>query len=88
MIVIKKIDENTFSVKVSEENSYTEHKVSVDNNYYIKLTDGEIPKEVLIEKSFKFLLEREPKESILLKFDLKSISEYFYNYEHKIKEYF
>jgi len=88
MIVVKKIDENTFSVKVSDKDSSTKHEVTLDDNYYSELTDRRIPKEILVEKSFKFLLEREPKESILSKFDLRNISEYFYDYEHKIKEYF
>ncbi len=88
MIVVKKIDENTFSVKISEKDSSTKHKVTLDNNYYTKLTNNKIPKELFIEKSFEFLLEKEPKESILSKFDLRTISEYFYDYERKIKEYF
>tara|TARA_Y100000034_G_C6658789_1_gene288729 strand:- start:79 stop:345 length:267 start_codon:yes stop_codon:yes gene_type:complete len=88
MITVNKIDENTFSVKVSEGDSSTEHEVNLEDNYYIQLTDRKIPKELLIEKSFEFLLEREPKESILSNFDLKVISVYFSDYEHKIKDYF
>ena len=39
----------------------------------------------LIKKSFEFLLERESKESILRKFNLKVINQYFPEYEQEIK---
>jgi hypothetical protein len=41
----------------------------------------------LVEGSFRFLLEREPKDMILRTFDLKIISHYFPEYERKISEY-
>jgi hypothetical protein len=37
-----------------------------------------------VRKSFLFLLEREPKESILRSFDLTVISRYFPEYEREI----
>ncbi len=43
-------------------------------------------KELLIEKSFEFLLEREPKESILNEFDIIVIVKYFPEYPDKIKK--
>ena len=42
--------------------------------------------EELIRKSFEFLLEHEPKESILSRFDLTVISRYFPEYEGEIKK--
>jgi len=85
MINIKKEDENTFHVTVEEKNSTSEHKVNLDDDYYQKLTKGEISKQELIKKSFEFLLEREPKESILSQFDLRVINHYFPEYEEEIK---
>lgn len=38
----------------------------------------------LVEASFAFLLEREPKESILREFDLTVIGRYFPEYEQEI----
>jgi hypothetical protein len=38
-----------------------------------------------VRRSFEFLLEREPKESILARFDLSVISRYFPEYEDEIK---
>ena len=40
--------------------------------------------EELVRRSFEFLLEREPKESILSRFDLTVISRYFPEYERLI----
>lgn len=85
MINIKKEDENTFHVTVEEKNSTSEHKVNLDDDYYQNLTKGEISKQELIKKSFEFLLEREPKESILSQFDLRVINHYFPEYEEEIK---
>ncbi|MFW5944764.1 MAG: hypothetical protein ACOCTU_05835 [Bacteroidota bacterium] len=81
MIKVDKQDENTFQVTVEESGSNSTHTVTVDDKYYKKLTGGVIPKEDLIKKSFEFLLEREPKESIMSKFDLTVISKFFPEYE-------
>ena len=50
----------------------------------MKLTDGEVDEKTLIEKSFEFLLEREPNTSILSRFDLPVIAHYFPEYEDQI----
>lgn len=84
MITVNKQDENTFQVKVDEDNSESTHTVTVDDKYHKKLTGGVIPKEDMIKKSFEFLLEREPKESIMSKFDLKVINKFFPEYESYI----
>ena len=41
--------------------------------------------ERLVYETFDFLLEREPKESILRSFDLSVVSGYFPEYEHEIR---
>jgi len=81
MIKVKKKNEQVFLVTIEEENSRSEHEVTLDDSYYKKLTHGKITKEELIEKSFKFLLEREAKESILSQFNLIIIKNYFPEYE-------
>lgn len=85
MIQVKKRNDNKFQVVVDEQNSATEHIVTIDDEYYQELTRGKISKEELIKKSFAFLLEREPKESILSKFNLSVIRDYFPEYEQRIK---
>ena len=81
MIQVDKKDENTFQVTVDEGGSQSKHTVTLEDKYHRKLTGGILPKEELIRKSFEFLLEREPKESILSTFDLPVISQYFPDYE-------
>lgn len=72
-------------VRVKEEDTAKDYSVTMDDDYYQKLTGGKITKEELIKKSFEFLLEREPKESILSRFNIKIISNYFPEYEKEIK---
>jgi len=39
-----------------------------------------------IKKSFEFLLEREPKESILPRFNLRVINQYFPEFKEEIRK--
>lgn len=84
MVTVEKKDENTFEVTVEDEQGTSHHTVTVDDDYHQRLTEGKIPKELLVKRSFNFLLERESKESILSEFDLTVISEYFSEYEDKV----
>lgn len=88
-ISVKKEEENEdsklFSVEVSEEDSASSHRVTLESNDFNRLAPSGVSEESLIEESFRFLLEREPKESILGSFDLTVISNYFPEYEKEIK---
>ena len=81
MIKVDKQDENTFKVTVEEKNSESTHTVTLDDQYHKKLSGNIIPKEELIKKSFEFLVEREPKESIMSSFNLKVINKFFPEFE-------
>ena len=59
--------------------------MTVEKSYRDKLAGTEISAEQLVRKSFEFLLEREPKESILRSFNLTVISRYFPEYEREIR---
>jgi hypothetical protein len=84
MIDVKKTDERTFEVTV-EGRTKTTHRVTVTPQTYQNLTGGKVPVETLVEKSFEFLLEREPNTSILRSFDLPVIGRYFPEYEQTIR---
>ena len=84
-IGIEKIDNSKFRVRVMEAGSETTHDVTVSPNDYTRLTNGKIEPEELVRRSFEFLLEREPKESILTRFDLSVIGRYFPEYEREIR---
>ena len=72
-------DKDTFSVTVKT-TSTTTHTVTISDQVHTKLTGGKISKETLLDKSFEFLLQREPNTSILAKFKLEVISQYFPDY--------
>lgn len=82
-IHVKKLDETTFEVTV-ESRSPTTHRVTVQPEYASRLTQGKVSTGTLVEKSFEFLLEREPNTSILRSFDLPVIGRYFQEYEKVI----
>ena len=85
MITVNTIDSTNFEVIV-EGNTTTTHRVTVTHSYYQKLTKNRVTPEMLVETSFKFLLERESNTSILSRFDLPIIECYFPEYEETIKD--
>ena len=85
------LDDNRWSylVEVTESDgsgSQTRHKVSMDKEYYEKISNGIIGPEDFVKKSFEFLSKREDKDSILKEFNIKQIREYFPEYETEIKK--
>jgi hypothetical protein len=72
-------------VKVVDEQSATEHVVAVTPADLERLDPGATDPTDLVRRSFEFLLEREPKESILRSFDVPTISRYFPDYERAIQ---
>jgi hypothetical protein len=62
----------------------THHRVLVSRADLARLAPGASDPVSLVEASFAFLLEREPKESILREFDLTVIGRYFAEYEREI----
>lgn len=86
MIEVKKKNQQDFVVTVEEKGTRTEHNVTLDDDYWRDLTQGRITKEELIKRSFEFLLERESKESILAKFNVRIIRSYFPEFEREIRK--
>ncbi len=86
IIQVEKLREGEFRITVAEGGSRTTHQVTLTNDYYQRLTSGAVAPEDLIHRSFEFLLEHEPKESILSRFDLSVIARYFPEYEHEIQK--
>lgn len=85
MITVQPIDENTFRVTV-EGRTTTTHRVTLSPSYYEKLTGKRVTPELLVEKSFEFLLQREGNTSILSSFELPVIGRYFPEYEKTIEK--
>ena len=83
-VTIEKLNDMMFKVTVTGRTTTT-HTVTVSPDYKQKLAGPNVPTEKLIEKSFEFLLEREPNTSILQTFDLPVIQTYFPEYERTIR---
>jgi hypothetical protein len=84
-IRVERVHGETYQVVVSDGGKRTTHTVEVDPAYHRELTGGAVTPDVLIRKSFEFLLEREPQESILASFTLSVIRRYFPEYENEIR---
>jgi hypothetical protein len=74
-------------VIVREGNGESRHHVTVAKDTYERLTAGKVAPERCVEAAFRFLLDREPKESILGRFDLTVISRYFPEFERELPRY-
>ena len=77
-------DSYEFQVTVKEGKGESRHRVTLRKGDYQELAAGKASPEDLAAESFRFLLEREPKESILRSFDLMVIGRYFPEYRREI----
>lgn len=73
------------TVVVGEDPAATEHVVEVDRATLEDLAPGMEP-ETLVRASFEFLLEREPRESIMRRFELPIIGRFFADYHDQIRQ--
>ena len=76
-----------FDVVVSEGKGETRHHVTMSREMCERLTAGKHTPERCLEAAFRFLLDREPKESILRRFDVTEISRYFPEFEREMPHY-
>jgi hypothetical protein len=86
MIAVARGSDGAFDVTVREGRGETRHRVTMDAATGARLGGGHPPERV-IEAAFKFLLDREPKESILARFDVTVISRYFPDFERELPKY-
>lgn len=72
----------TCHVSITEDGgTVTDHVVVVSASDLARLDPGARDPHVLVDRSFRFLLAREPASSILRSFDLRVIGRYFPEYE-------
>jgi hypothetical protein len=76
-----------FEVTVRDGNGETRHRVTMARATCERLTGGKHAPERCLEAAFRFLLDREPKESILGRFDVTVISRYFPEFEQELPRY-
>jgi hypothetical protein len=78
-IQVTSLGGTSYHVKVEDRRGCTEHEVTATSDDLDRYGPG-LPAERVIERSFEFLLAREPKESILRQFALPVIEHYFPEY--------
>ena len=75
-----------FEVTIRDATGASRHRISVSREDVARLGDG-ADAESLVVAAFRFLLDREPKEAILARFDIKAISGYFPDFETRLAAY-
>ncbi len=75
-----------YEVIVREGVGETRHRVTASAADLARLGPGLEPARV-IEAAFRFLLDREPKESILARFEIGVIAKYFPEFERELPRY-
>jgi hypothetical protein len=75
----------TCDVVVGTDAGATRHVVEVSPADLERFAPGHYDPQALVTASFEFLLEREPRESILRRFELPVIERYFPEYEDTIR---
>ncbi|MEX0650029.1 MAG: hypothetical protein WD200_03445 [Candidatus Andersenbacteria bacterium] len=73
-----------FEVLVGEGPDTTTHLVILEQEYWELFSEVYDTPEELLQASFEFLLQREPKESILPEFSLSEITTHFPEYQDEV----
>jgi hypothetical protein len=90
MIEVRRVTEGDpleLEVLVREGRGETRHRVTIARATSERLAVGTVPPERVVEAAFRFLLDREPKESILRRFDVSVIERYFPGFERELPRY-
>lgn len=78
---------DSFEVTIEEDGSTSTHVVTATKQQVDRLGGGDVEPSHLVDASIRFLLDREPRESIMAKFDLDLISRFFPEYATVIGDY-
>ena len=80
-------DPMVFNVVVSDSAGSTQHRVTLSDATYQRLTGGKTEPQSCVESAFKFLLERQSKSDILPSFDINVINMSFPSFEKEFANY-
>ena len=86
-ISVRNAGPGAYEVTVTEGGSETRHSVTLSDTALQRLTGGRYDALRCLDAAFRFLLDREPKESILRSFDVSVISRYFPEFERTLTDY-
>lgn len=83
-IRVEPLGGDDYRVEVRDDSGSSRHRVTAPPEEVEELGAADRPEE-LLEESFRFLLEREPRSAILSSFDLPTITSYFPEYPDEIR---
>lgn len=76
-----------FTVTVRDAEGQSLYSVTMAQTSFAALNPGARSPEQIVDAAFRFLLDREPKESILARFDVTVISRYFPEFARELPRY-
>jgi hypothetical protein len=76
--------EGRFEVTLTDGASVTQHEVKINEGDLARYGLEGCDVRAVVEESFRFLLEREPKEAIMGSFELSTIADFFPEYPAEI----
>lgn len=85
-VEVEAVGNGRYTVSVTSGGTTTRHVVTVDPDRAAAAAPG-VDGPVLVAATFRFLLDREPKESILGEFDLAVVERYFPEFPERIGTY-
>jgi hypothetical protein len=80
-------DPLAFDVVIRDGQGESRHHVTLSRAACTRWTGGSDAAEKCVEAAFRFLLDREPKEAILARFDMSVIARYFPEFEQELPRY-
>lgn len=90
MISVSQVDDAdplTFDVRVDEGSGETRHSVTMYRYDFERMAPDECSPQQCVEAAFRFLLDREPKEAIMARFDIAVIPRFFPEFETELPRY-
>ena len=85
MIEVHPSGEETYSVTVLA-NKTTEHTVLLENDYYMKLSGGDLLPEELVQYAIEFVIRKEALYDVEGQFDMTYLQRLFPEFEKEMKQ--
>ena len=74
------------AITVGNDAAATRHEVTVTDDVLARLAPDDVAPTRLVHDAFEFLLAREPRESIMRRFELSVIGRYFPEWDDEIRK--
>ncbi len=85
-VEINDLEPEYFSVRVTEGNTTTNHRVRLAPDLLADIGVGDVEPEHLIRETFEFLLERESASEIMAEFSLDDVARFFPDFYDELRQ--